>query len=181
MGRLTDGPLDAAHSLPGEGGEPLRSVVLDRIGRQRASSARLAASVRARGLWIAVGCWLLALLLLAIWRGASLGSTLTVLVGGAVIALWVVSRTSMKAVDAVYPKEKRVTIETSRSGLWLRTVDGTWQAPWTDFTSAERSRRHLLLHRKGPGGAVVLVPELLGPDVYDDLASAEIPVTGNSD
>ncbi len=176
---MTDEPTDAPRPRPGDGDEPLRSVVVDRVGRQQASGARLAAAVRSARLWVTVACWLVALLALAIWRGSSPGSTLMVLFGGAVVALWLVSRTSMKAVDAVYPKEKRVTIETSPAGLWLRTVDGSWHAPWTDFTSAERSRRHLLLHRKGQGGAVVLVPQLVGLEVYDDLTAAGIPITGD--
>ena len=137
--------------------------------------------MRSRNLWIAAGCWLLLLLAFALWRGASIGSLAVVLLAGVVVVVWLVSRTSMRAVGAVYPKEKRVTIETSSAGLWLRTVDGSWHAPWTDFRSAERSRHHLLLHRKGQGGAVVLVPALLGPEVFDDLAAAGIPVTGGED
>ena len=175
---MTDEPADLPRPRPGEGDEPLRSVTLDRLGRQQASAARLAATVRSRGLWLSVVGWLAVLLALALWQRASAGSAITLLLGGAVVALWLVSRTSMRAVDAVYPKEKRVTLETSPAGLWLRTVDGSWHAPWTDFTSAQRSRRHLLLHRKGPGGAVVLVPALVGLEVYGDLSAAGIPVTG---
>jgi hypothetical protein len=178
---LTEQPQDAPRPRPGEGDEPLRSTVVDRLGRQQASGARLASAVRSRNLWVAAGCWLLVLVAFSLWRGASPGSLAVVLLAGALVVVWLVSRTSMRAVDAVYPKEKRVTIETSSGGLWLRTVDGSWHAPWTDFRSAERSRHHLLLHRRGQGGAVVLVPALLGPEVYDDLAAAGIPVTGSDD
>jgi hypothetical protein len=179
--RLTDGPQDAPRLRPGEGDEPLRSVVLDRLGRQQASGARLASAVRSRNLWIAAGCWLLAVLVFAVRRGSAAGSVGILLLGGFAVVVWLVSRTSMKAVNAVYPKDKRVTLETSTAGLWLRTVDGSWHAPWTDFRSAERSRHHLLLHRRGQGGAVVLVPPLLGPEVFDDLDAAGIPVTGTDD
>lgn len=181
MAHLTDEPSEVGGSRPGEGDEPLRSAALDRVGRQKASGARIAASARSRALWVAVGVWLALILLLAIWRDASVASTIGLLIAGAGVAMWMTSRASMKAVQAIYPKDRRVTIETSSAGIWLRTVDGTWHAPWTDFRSAERSRRHLLLHRRDRGGAVVLVPDLLGPEVYDDLAAGGIPVNGSDE
>ena len=176
---MTDGEADSPRPRPGEGDEPLRSVTLDRTGRQHASAARLVVSARSRGLWVAVAVWLLIVLGLAIWAGASVGGTVTLLLAATALATWAVSRTSMRAISAVYPKGQQVTLQTSSAGLWLRTKEGSWHAPWTDFKAAERSRHHLLLQRKGAGGALVLVPALLGPEVYDDLAAAGIPVTGD--
>lgn len=178
---MTEGPAQPPRPRPGEGDEPLRSVTLDRLGRQQASTARLAASWRSRGLWLTIAGWLVLVLALVIWRGATIGGTVAALVGGVAVALWVVSRTSMRAVTAVYPKDQKVTITTTSEGLSLQTVRGTWQAPWADFRTAERSHGHLLLHRKGPGGAVVLVPGLVGPEVYDDLMAAGVPITGPGD
>ncbi len=177
---MTD-DAEAPRPRPGDGDEPLRSVSLDRVGRQAAAGARLASAVRSRALWVGSGCWLAALVVLAVWRGASVGATLALLVGGVAVAVWVTARAATKAVSAVYPRDLRVTIETGGARLRLRTINGAWDAPWEDFRSAERSRGHLLLHRKGAGGAVVLVPALLGPEVFDDLAAAGIPVTGSDE
>ena len=149
-----------------------RAAVVTPAMAQEITTTRLVAAARRPLVWVSEVLYAAVLLGIGVAVGSRWWSPLAWLAGGVLIALWIVSRASRKALQALYPPKTEVRVATGTDGLRFTAPKGSYLLPWSEVRSAEVVREHLVLRRTGPGGAIILPPPLFGPDTVEAATAA---------